>query len=209
MMDPTGAIRCTVSKDVVALDPKAFRKGAALLLKEVPVLTVAEYTEHYLCVTQHELIQAFAPDETEVTESAEEIMEQEERMEGGGIRPNINPSRTQPKRIGNVPSTHTNETEHEWFPEPRGSGRPPETLAREMHDAMQRVEAAAKELDEVRAGEMVSRRGNDERDKNQQENFEPAPLDRAPDPDPTEPKDTTGEVSAFARAAANLLRRDD
>jgi hypothetical protein len=74
---------------------------------------------------------------------------------------------------------------------------------------MQRVEAAAKELDEVRAGEMVSRRGNDERDKNQQENFEPAPLDRAPDPDPTEPKDTTGEVSAFARAAANLLRRDD
>jgi hypothetical protein len=209
LMDPTGAIRCTVSKDVVALDPKAFRKGAALLLKEVPVLTVAEYTEHYLCVTQHELIQAFAPDETEVTESAEEIMEQEERMEGGGICPNINPSRTQPKRIGNVPSTHTNETEHEWFPEPRGSGRPPETLAREMHDAMQRVEAAAKELDEVCAGEMVSRRGNDERDKNQQENFEPAPLERAPDPDPTEPKDTTGEVSAFARAAANLLRRDD
>ncbi len=79
-MDPTGAIRCTVSKDVVALYPKAFRKGAALLLKEVPVLTVAEYTEHYLCVTQHELIQAFAPDETEVTESAEEIMEQEERI---------------------------------------------------------------------------------------------------------------------------------
>ena len=47
LADPTGAIRCTVSRDVVELDPGAFRKGAALLLKDVPVLTVAEYTEHY------------------------------------------------------------------------------------------------------------------------------------------------------------------
>ena len=63
LADPTGAIRCTVSRDVVELDPGAFRKGAALLLKDIPVLTVAEYTEHYLCVTPNELIQAFEPDE--------------------------------------------------------------------------------------------------------------------------------------------------
>ena len=63
LADPTGAIRCTVSRDVVELDPGAFKKGAALLLKDIPVLTVAEYTEHYLCVTPNELIQAFEPDE--------------------------------------------------------------------------------------------------------------------------------------------------
>ena len=56
LADPTGSIRCTVHRDVAAADPRAFRKGGALLLQNVPVLTLAEFTEHYLVVAENELV---------------------------------------------------------------------------------------------------------------------------------------------------------
>jgi hypothetical protein len=61
--DPTGQIRCTVHKDVVNAEPDAIRKGGSLLLKDVPILTFAECTEHQLVVTENELVQCFAPEE--------------------------------------------------------------------------------------------------------------------------------------------------
>jgi len=63
LADPTGSIRCTVHRDVAAADPRAFRKGGALLLQNVPVLTLAEFTEHYLVVAENELVQTFEPDD--------------------------------------------------------------------------------------------------------------------------------------------------
>jgi hypothetical protein len=63
LADPTGSIRCTVHRDVAGADPRAFRKGGALLLQNVPVLTLAEFTEHYLVVAENELVQTFEPDD--------------------------------------------------------------------------------------------------------------------------------------------------
>lgn len=40
--------RAQVHRDAVADEPWALRKGGALLLKDVPVLIVADATEHYL-----------------------------------------------------------------------------------------------------------------------------------------------------------------
>ena len=160
LADPTGAIRCTVSRDVVELDPGAFRKGAALLLKDVPVLTVAEYTEHYLCVTPNELIQAFEPDEADAA-----AKEEDERA-------------GKPRADLQLPGI-----------EPRGEGRPAEELAREMHDAVTAVERAQAELDREREAEMA------------------AGEKREPEPAAPAEGAAAGEVSAFALAAANLLRR--
>ena len=160
LADPTAAIRCTVSRDVVELDPGAFRKGAALLLKDVPVLTVAEYTEHYLCVTPNELIQAFEPDEADAA-----AKEEDERA-------------GKPRADLQLPGI-----------EPRGEGRPAEELAREMHDAVTAVERAQAELDREREAEMA------------------AGEKREPEPAAPAEGAAAGEVSAFALAAANLLRR--
>ena len=160
LADPTAAIRCTISRDVVELDPGAFRKGAALLLKDVPVLTVAEYTEHYLCVTPNELIQAFEPDEADAA-----AKEEDERA-------------GKPRADLQLPGI-----------EPRGEGRPAEELAREMHDAVTAVERAQAELDREREAEMA------------------AGEKREPEPAAPAEGAAAGEVSAFALAAANLLRR--
>ena len=160
LADPTAAIRCTISRDVVELDPGAFRKGAALLLKDVPVLTVAEYTEHYLCVTPSELIQAFEPDEADAA-----AKEEDERA-------------GKPRADLQLPGI-----------EPRGEGRPAEELAREMHDAVTAVERAQAELDREREAEMA------------------AGEKREPEPAAPAEGAAAGEVSAFALAAANLLRR--
>ena len=160
LADPTAAIRCTISRDVVELDPGAFRKGAALLLKDIPVLTVAEYTEHYLCVTPNELIQAFEPDEADAA-----AKEEDERA-------------GKPRADLQLPGI-----------EPRGEGRPAEELAREMHDAVVAVERAQAELDREREAEMA------------------AGEKREPEPAAPAEGAAAGEVSAFALAAANLLRR--
>ena len=81
LADPTGAIRCTVHRDTVASDPFAIRKGGALLLKDVPVLTVAEYTEQYLCVTDNELVRAFKPSEAFVDAADQAAERERERRE--------------------------------------------------------------------------------------------------------------------------------
>ena len=172
LADPTGAIRCTVSRDVVELDPGAFRKGAALLLKDVPVLTVAEYTEHYLCVTPNELIQAFEPDEADAA-----AKEEDERA-------------GKPRADLQLPGI-----------EPRGEGRPAEELAREMHDAVVAVERAQAELDREREAEMAAK------EKREPEPAPPPGPADALDPAPPAEDAASGEVSAFALAAANLLRR--
>ena len=172
LADPTGAIRCTVSRDVVELDPGAFRKGAALLLKDVPVLTVAEYTEHYLCVTPNELIQAFEPDEADAA-----AKEEDERA-------------GKPRADLQLPGI-----------EPRGEGRPAEELAREMHDAVTAVERAQAELDREREAEMAAK------EKREPEPAPPPGPADALDPAPPAEDAASGEVSAFALAAANLLRR--
>ena len=182
LADPTGAIRCTVSRDVVELDPGAFRKGAALLLKDVPVLTVAEYTEHYLCVTPNELIQAFEPDEADAA-----AKEEDERA-------------GKPRADLQLPSI-----------EPRGEGRPAEELAREMHDAVTAVERAQAELDREREAEMAAKetREPEMAAKETREPEPPAPADPADAPNSAPPAEgaSSGEVSAFALAAANLLSR--
>ena len=172
LADPTGAIRCTVSRDVVELDPGAFRKGAALLLKDIPVLTVAEYTEHYLCVTPNELIQAFEPDEADAA-----AKEEDERA-------------GKPRADLQLPGI-----------EPRGEGRPAEELAREMHDAVTAVERAQAELDREREAEMAAK------EKREPEPAPPPGPADALDPAPPAEDAASGEVSAFALAAANLLRR--
>ena len=172
LADPTGAIRCTVSRDVVELDPGAFRKGAALLLKDVPVLTVAEYTEHYLCVTPNELIQAFEPNEADAAAK-------EEAERAGKPRADLQ-----------LPGI-----------EPRGEGRPAEELAREMHDAVTAVERAQAELDREREAEMAAK------EKREPEPAPPPGPADALDPAPPAEDAASGEVSAFALAAANLLRR--
>ena len=172
LADPTGAIRCTVSRDVVELDPGAFRKGAALLLKDVPVLTVAEYTEHYLCVTPNELIQAFEPNEADAA-----AKEEDERA-------------GKPRADLQLPGI-----------EPRGEGRPAEELAREMHDAVTAVERAQAELDREREAEMAAK------EKREPEPAPPPGPADALDPAPPAEDAASGEVSAFALAAANLLRR--
>ena len=172
LADPMGAIRCTVSRDVVELDPGAFRKGAALLLKDVPVLTVAEYTEHYLCVTPNELIQAFEPDEADAA-----AKEEDERA-------------GKPRADLQLPGI-----------EPRGEGRPAEELAREMHDAVTAVERAQAELDREREAEMAAK------EKREPEPAPPPGPADALDPAPPAEDAASGEVSAFALAAANLLRR--
>ena len=172
LADPTAAIRCTISRDVVELDPGAFRKGAALLLKDVPVLTVAEYTEHYLCVTPNELIQAFEPDEADAA-----AKEEDERA-------------GKPRADLQLPGI-----------EPRGEGRPAEELAREMHDAVTAVERAQAELDREREAEMAAK------EKREPEPAPPPGPADALDPAPPAEDAASGEVSAFALAAANLLRR--
>ena len=172
LADPTAAIRCTISRDVVELDPGAFRKGAALLLKDVPVLTVAEYTEHYLCVTPNELIQAFEPDEADAA-----AKEEDERA-------------GKPRADLQLPGI-----------EPRGEGRPAEELAREMHDAVVAVERAQAELDREREAEMAAK------EKREPEPAPPPGPADALDPAPPAEDAASGEVSAFALAAANLLRR--
>ena len=185
LVDPTGAIRCTIAANVVEMDPAGFRKGTSLLLKEVPVLTVAEYTEHYLCVTPNELIMHFAPEENE------DVNEEEARI-GGGDGTDGN------ERLTDAPNVN----EDQWLPEPRGDGRPPEELAKEMHDAIMQVQRAQGELDKVRAEEMAKQNAGDgapqqeapAQDTEKESNPEPAPV---------------GEVSAFALAAANLLRREN
>lgn len=177
LADPTGAIRCTVSRDVVELDPGAFRKGAALLLKEIPVLTVAEYTEHYLCVTPNELIQAFEPDEAGAAANEEDGAGDEARA-------------SEPRADLQLPGI-----------EPRGEGRPAEELAREMHDAVVAVERAQAELDRERESEMAAG------EKREPEPAAPAGPADAPEPAAPAEGAAAGEVSAFALAAANLLRR--
>ena len=181
LADPTGAIRCTVSRDVVELDPRAFRKGAALLLKDIPVLTVAEYTEHYLCVTPNELIQAFEPDEADA--AAEQAGEEKrgDETDAGFERARAD------LRLPDI--------------EPRGEGRPAEELAREIHDAVMAVERAQEELDREREAEMAARESRKR---------EPEPeACPAGAPEALAPAEgaAAGEVSAFALAAANLLRR--
>ena len=187
LADPTGAIRCTVSRDVVDLDPRAFRKGAALLLKDIPVLTVAEYTEHYLCVTPNELIQAFEPDEAGAAANEEDGAGNEARA-------------SEPRADFRLPDI-----------EPRGEGRPAEELAREMHDAVTAVERAQAELDREREAEMAAKetREPEMAAKETREPEPPAPADPADAPNSAPPAEgaSSGEVSAFALAAANLLSR--
>ena len=181
LADPTGAIRCTVSRDVVELDPRAFRKGAALLLKDIPVLTVAEYTEHYLCVTPNELIQAFEPDEVDAAaEQAGEEKRGDETYTGfERARADL--------RLPDI--------------EPRGEGRPAEELAREIHDAVMAVERAQEELDREREAEMAAQES-----RKREPEPEACPAGAPEAPAPAEGA-AAGEVSAFALAAANLLRR--
>jgi hypothetical protein len=138
LADPTGSIRCTVHRDVAAADPRAFRKGGALLLQNVPVLTLAEFTEHYLVVAENELVQTFEPDEAGAA------------AERGGRRETRRRGRTrassEPRADLRLPGI-----------EPRGEGRPAEELAREMHDAVVAVERAQAELDREREAEMAAR----------------------------------------------------
>ena len=128
------------------------------------MLTVAEYTEHYLCVTPNELIQAFEPDEADA--AAEQAGEEKRGDETDA-----------------------------------GFERAQEELAREIHDAVMAVERAQEELDREREAEMAAQESRKR---------EPEPeACPAGAPEALAPAEgaAAGEVSAFALAAANLLRR--
>ena len=141
------------------------------------MLTVAEYTEHYLCVTPNELIQAFEPDEAGAAANEEDGAGNEARA-------------SEPRADLRLPGI-----------EPRGEGRPAEELAREMHDAVVAVERAQAELDRERESLMAAG------EKREPEPAAPAGPADAPEPAAPAEGVAAGEVSAFALAAANLLRR--
>jgi hypothetical protein len=81
LADPTGVIRCTIHKEVLEGYPNAMVVGGSMLLKDVPVLTLAEATEHYLCVTNNELVQVF----DRGLKDAEDILRKPEAF---GMEPN-------------------------------------------------------------------------------------------------------------------------
>ena len=146
LADPTGAIRCTVHRDTVASDPFAIRKGGALLLKDVPVLTVAEYTEQYLCVTDNELVRAFKPSEAFVDAADQAAARERERREAAEATAGTaagTSRRDAPCDSQALPAPSRSPSRPLESPGPR----PAEDIAEEMHAAVEAAERARAEID--------------------------------------------------------------
>ena len=202
LADPTGAIRCTVHKDTVAADPFAIRKGGALLLKDVPVLTVAEYTEHYLCVTDNELVRAFKPSETFVDAADQAAARERERHRAAETAAETD-RRHAPRDSEALPAPSRSPSRSPSRPLASPGARPAEDIAEEMHAAVEAAERARAELD-ARMDEAAARAREDDARKPAAETRAVGVGDVADAP--TE-KSQPPEPSAFALAAAALLKR--
>ena len=204
LADPTGAIRCTVHRDTVASDPFAIRKGGALLLKDVPVLTVAEYTEQYLCVTDNELVRAFKPSEAFVDAADQAAARERERREAAEAAAGTaagTSRRDAPRDSEALPAPSRSPSRPLESPGPR----PAEDIAEEMHAAVEAAERARAELD-ARMDEAAARAREDDARKTAAETRAGGVgvvADHAPE------QSKPAEPSAFALAAAALLKRGD
>ena len=205
LADPTGAIRCTVHRDTVAADPFAIRKGGALLLKDVPVLTVAEYTEQYLCVTDNELVRAFKPSETFVDAADQAAARERERRESR--RDSRNGRRNVSTRRAVRFSGVTRAVAFAVASAVESPGpRPAEDIAEEMHAAVEAAERARAEID-ARMDETAARAREDDARKTAAET-RAGGVGVVADHAPAE-QSQPAEPSAFALAAAALLKRGD
>ena len=204
LADPTGAIRCTVHRDTVAADPFAIRKGGALLLKDVPVLTVAEYTEHYLCVTDNELVRAFKPSETFVDAADRAAARERERHTTAETAAETD-GRDASRDPEALPAPSRSPSRPLASPGPGPRPRPAEDIAEEMHAAVEAAERARAELD-ARMDEAAARAREDDARKCAAETRAGGVGVVADADAPTETSQPP-EPSAFALAAAALLKR--
>ena len=204
-------------KDVLAEEPWALRKGGALLLKDVPVLTVADATEHYLCVTPNELVQAFKPEE----EGDEEVEAARERA-GGGVGVGGMTAGTGEVAAG------MRQGQQLWLSEGSTGASQPE-LARGLQEKAEVVEALQSEREVAQQWIHQQQQRQEQQQQQQQHHQDPSPLEllrqlpqtttaqpmhQPGQPRPThqpanvqQPHKSKAGLSALALAAGKLLKR--